>query len=339
MPQPRKSDAVSWDSAADGDVQPIGLPHVSVTEQGPAWANPFAPLDLGALGLGGAKAPLPAPAQAPVEAPEVTGMQAAKGGNAGTSGGGGGGGTSNLAVLTSYTTGQNNGVPDTAEYNVEIVFKGGLWTTALQDAFKVAADKIASWIIGDVPSAMVVIDGVKTKVDDIRINAELQDIDGLYGILGMAGPTAQRADSALPAAARMLFDIADASSLLADGYWDEVVLHEMLHSVGFGCIWDAKGLVQQVSATEAWYTGANGNAAYRAALAAAGTPDPAARIAVETDGGPGTALSHWDEATFGTELMTGWLNTGPGVEDPLTTMSIASLADLGYKIASQYMFA
>ena len=30
---------------------------------------------------------------------------------------------------------------------------------------------------------------------------------------------------------------------------------------------------------------------------------------VEQDGGSGTAGSHWDEETFGNELMTGYVNT------------------------------
>ena len=33
-------------------------------------------------------------------------------------------------------------------------------------------------------------------------------------------------------------------------------------------------------------------------------------IPVEADGGPGTAYGHWDEATFGNELMTGYINGG-----------------------------
>ena len=33
-------------------------------------------------------------------------------------------------------------------------------------------------------------------------------------------------------------------------------------------------------------------------------------IAVEQDGGSGTAGSHWDEETFNNELMTGYINDG-----------------------------
>jgi len=237
-----------------------------------------------------------------------------------------------VSVMTSYTSGSAS-VIDSKEYNVNIVFKG-TWTADLQAAFVQAANAISSFIIGDVPDTTLIGAGGRMKIDDISITAEVTTIDGVGGILGQAGPTALRSTTYLPATAKMSFDIADANALFTTGWWDEVVQHEMMHSIGFGSIWDRKGLVQQVSTTEAWYTGANGNAAYRATVAGLGPTD---RIAVETDGGAGTALSHWDEATYGHELMTGYLNTD--APDPLTTMSIASLKDLGYVVASQYLFA
>ena len=50
---------------------------------------------------------------------------------------------------------------------------------------------------------------------------------------------------------------------------------------------------------------------------------------MEQDGGSGTAGSHWDEETFGNELMTGYINDGPNY---FTAMSAASFKDLGYVI-------
>ena len=57
-------------------------------------------------------------------------------------------------------------------------------------------------------------------------------------------------------------------------------------------------------------------------------------IAVEQDGGSGTAGSHWDEETFNNELMTGYINDG---ENYFTAMSAASFADLGYQLSSNYL--
>ena len=46
-------------------------------------------------------------------------------------------------------------------------------------------------------------------------------------------------------------------------------------------------------------------------------------------GGPGTRDSHWREAVFGNELMTGFINQGV---NPVSRLTIASLADLGYQV-------
>src|SRR5215203_184686 len=70
-----------------------------------------------------------------------------------------------------------------------------------------------------------------------------QATDGEGGILGQSGPTALRTGTYLPAAAKMQFDIADAQASLTSGEWNDIVLHEMMHSIGFGTIWSYLGLV------------------------------------------------------------------------------------------------
>jgi hypothetical protein len=52
-------------------------------------------------------------------------------------------------------------------------------------------------------------------------------------------------------------------------------------------------------------------------------------VPVENLGGPGTRDAHWRETTFGNELMTGFLNPG---SNPVSRLTIASLADLGYQV-------
>ena len=69
-------------------------------------------------------------------------------------------------------------------YKIEVRFLGGL-TTAQKNAFKTAADRWASVIVGDLPSVRV--DG--EVVDDLLILAQGTAIDGPRGILGQAGPT------------------------------------------------------------------------------------------------------------------------------------------------------
>src|SRR5262249_2338043 len=53
------------------------------------------------------------------------------------------------------------------------------------------------------------------------------------------------------------------------------------------------------------------------------------RVPVENTGGPGTADSHWRETIFRNELMSGFIS-GPG--NPLSRVTGASLADIGYEV-------
>ena len=234
---------------------------------------------------------------------EEAGFDFAKGG----SGSGGGGSTSGSGLPSTYTAGASG------DYNITIQFKG-TWTTDLYSGFTTVADKLCDYIVEDLPNVFY-----KGKlIDDIVITAELKPIDGEGGILGQAGPTAIRTGTYLPALASMQFDSADAAAYLEDELWDDIVLHEMLHSIGFGTIWPYLDVVDRTT-----FVGENATAVY-------GGPIP-----IEQEGGSGTAGSHWDEETFDNELMTGYINASNVVLD----MTWASLADIGYTLRPDYLLA
>lgn len=238
-------------------------------------------------------------------------VAAAKGGGGGGGSGGGGGGTS----FAPYTSGAPGA------YNITIEFKGS-WTQSAYDIFVSSANLLTSIIVGDLPNVTVYgTKGGPKTVDDILITAELGYIDGVGNVLGQAGPTSLRTAGSLPATATMKFDSADVTDM-GPVVFADVVIHEMAHSLGFGSIWSRLGLV-----TNGQFTGTNAVAAYHEL---GGT---ASGIAVEQDYGAGTAGSHWDEATFDNELMTGFINDG---ENYFTKMSAASFADLGYRLSSNY---
>ena len=241
-------------------------------------------------------------------------VAAARGGPGGGGGGGGGGGM----TFANYISGPADAH---SGFNITIEFKGTSWTQALHDIFVTTADRLTNLIIGEIPDVTVTGKGGQKVVDDIYITAEVGSIDGLYGILGQAGPTAVRTSSSLPATATMKFDIVDVNAM-GLSVFSEVVLHEMGHSLGFGSIWDRLGLV-----SNGLYTGQN---ALDEFLAMGGS---GAGIPVEQDGGAGTAGSHWDEETFVNELMTGYIDDG---KNYFTAMSEASFADLGYVIRPDY---
>lgn len=223
--------------------------------------------------------------------------------------------------LTSYTSGGTA----SSSYNVTIEFVG-TWTTELQDSFIDAADYLSTIILADLPD--VIVDGV--MVDDIVITATLEAIDGVGGTLGSAGPRAIRGDGTyLPSTGAMTFDSADAQNQLGLGNWESIVLHEMMHAMGFGTLWSLMGLVSgSVAGGDIRFTGQNAIDTYNSEFPgiAGSDPDSFLGVPVETDGGPGTAGGHWDEVLFDAEIMTGYVDQGSFVSD----MTIAALEDMGY---------
>lgn len=217
-------------------------------------------------------------------------------------------------------------------FRIEVRFVGGL-SPEQQAVFATAADRWAAAVVGDLPSVRVGDD----VVDDVLIEAEGLHLDGPGQVLGRAGPTRLRPASAdqaalLPVTGVMAFDTADLAQLESDGALVDVIVHEMGHVLGIGSIWDLKGLLAGADTADPTFTGAAATAQYRALLAdLAGDFDAAevTAVPVENTGGPGTRASHWREAVFGPELMTGFLNAG---ENPLSRMTVASLADLGYEV-------
>jgi len=231
---------------------------------------------------------------------------------------------SDTGALLGYSSG-SAWVDDSQEFNIDINFTGD-WSEQLQEAFITAADTLSSIITEDIPD---VLNFFGETVDDIVIEASLASIDGIGGVLGQASPTYVRSDSYLPVAASMQFDSADALGYSDSGLWDDIVLHEMLHSLGFGALWETMGLIDTLY-------DAQGNIDYRfngeSANQALGELypefDDALGVKVESDGEEGTVAGHWDEEAYNSELMTGYLNETGNV---LSAVTIASLEDMGYQ--------
>jgi|GEM_PF-4962397 len=221
-------------------------------------------------------------------------------------------------VPSSYTSGDSL-IDDSNEYNININFDGDLWTEELMNVFTSTADFLSSIITSDIAS-----DGF----DDLSITATLSNIDGEGGVLGQAGLTSVWSDTGLAAGATMEFDIVDIDSYQSANTLEDIVLHEMLHAVGFGTLWEEKDLIETTiddngtrtrrdDTYESFFTGE-----------AATLYNEGINPIVETDGGVGTELAHWDEETYSTELMSGYVND----ENNLSMMTLGSLEDLGYEI-------
>ena len=158
-------------------------------------------------------------------------------------------------------------------------------------------------------------------IDDLMIDARDTDLGGVGGLLGRAGAFGNRTYGGLPYWGIMEFDTADLQQLYDDGELNAVILHEMGHVLGIGGPWITGGLLTDLL-TDPRYTGAAGNAVWQE-LGGTG------RVPVESGGGIGTQWVHWRESTFRNELMTGYLSSPP---NPLSRLTIAALADIGYGV-------
>lgn len=225
------------------------------------------------------------------------------------------GGTAVRSGTPTVTSGQ------TSQFQITLRYVDNSLTASQKAVFSQAAQRWSQIIIGDIPDGYV--SGIG-NIDDVAINVKAPTIDGNYGILGQAGPTDLRSGSYLPLAGVIEFDKADMARMESDGSLYAVALHEMGHVLGFGTIWDMKGLISGAGGSNPRFTGAKATAQYQIAFNSSETSVP-----VENSGGEGTRDAHWRESTFNNELMTGYISTG---NNPLSRVTAASMADLGYKV-------
>jgi hypothetical protein len=236
--------------------------------------------------------------------------------------------------------------PDTT-YHIEIRYYGPEAGPQTRAAFETARLRIEAMITADLPATKVnnvnltdnntcgVPVTVNETVDDLVIYVTAKSIDGSGRVQASSGPCLVRSNGKLPVIGKMEMDADDLTSLGNSGRLNAVVLHEMLHVVGFGTIWD------QVS--PARLSGAGGDdPRFTGPLAAQGcssvggsaicaTGVPVENCVGVNQCGTGTRDSHWREATFRTELMTGFIEN-VNVAMPLSVITIQSFGDLGYTV-------
>jgi hypothetical protein len=237
----------------------------------------------------------------------------------------------------------------TTAFNAEVRFFGPTPSPDAMGAFNNAAARARAMIVGDIPDIDFTnanggagqdlsgcgISGVilHEVVDDVLVYATVVSIDGPGKILASAGPCLVRTGSRQAVIGVMRFDADDIAGLVTTGRLNDVVFHEMMHVFGFGTIWTNQTRVGGILLTGA----GTDNPRYigplaLAACSAAGGIGTACTSGVAVEGlpfGAGTADSHWKEATFDSEIMTGFVES-VGVTIPLSVMTIQSFADEGY---------
>lgn len=215
---------------------------------------------------------------------------------------------------------------------------GAPFPASVAAALDYAVDRLHGSIVGDVADLPVLnfdmsrcgVQGVSLNetVDDLLIFATVTPIDGVGKVLASAGPCILRTQSRFPVIGIVRFDSDDVAELASNGRLPAVVLHEMLHVIGIGTLWRARDLLIGIGSTDPRFTGLLAGTQCLSAGGLAQCSD--GRVPVENIGGTGTAEVHWREATFDSELMTGFVESTPDM--PFSSMSVASLEDLGYVV-------
>ncbi len=265
------------------------------------------------------------------------------------------GASAGAATLSAAVTGTGltqgfSGTAANAAYNIEIRFIGATPNATVQAAFTAAEAFWEQLIYGDQTDIAVSNSDfcqlgvpLTETIDDIIILARIDSIDGPGQVLGQAGPCSIRNSNALTVYGRMVFDSADIGGLGAS--LNAVILHEMGHVLGFASgIWNFTPLAcaQNVSSPglDSYFNciqaGATNDA--RAIFDSIGGTSYTGGLKVPLENcvagvpascGAGTLYSHWREATFFNELMTGYLNAG---SNPLSVLTVAAFGDIGYQV-------
>lgn len=239
------------------------------------------------------------------------------------------------------------GPPGTG-YNISIAYVAAP-TAAQHQAVVNAVTRWQQVITADLSNWLITNDAtpctpafVNEAIDDVLIQVDFREIDGVGNILGQAGPCFIRPQSqnALTIAGLLRLDAADLANMEANGTIGDVILHEIGHVLGFGTLWtqppNALRIFPKTDSVTYTGTGATGAFLTSGGDSFSGPPVPLENCR-NTMGdsipqcGDGTSDSHWRESVFGRELMTGYISA-PGTSNPLSLITIQSFADLGYTV-------
>lgn len=213
-------------------------------------------------------------------------------------------------ILDAFTdSSTNTSTPDTPDtsFTIELVYPSDLPDSLIHSAHK-AKERLETVITASLPNV--------GDIDDLLVHITVVDsIEG--GFVGWGEPTAIRPISGLPYEG----EIHIAASFIDNPLLDKLVLHELVHVMGFGTIstWKA---YRKFNFWHGWYyTG-------RQALDVLEQLNPSfgslRGFLLSSDGG------HWRRTGLGDELMIdGWWYP---YRAPLTAITLASLEDIGYQI-------
>lgn len=219
-------------------------------------------------------------------------------------------------------------------FDIRVRFVDGL----SDDRERIVRDAVARWeaaVTGDLPHHFPTGDQAdacdtgEKGIDDLLVVVRVEDIDGSGGTLARAGPCLARTDASgnftTPISGIVELDRSD----LGNSQLETIVVHEVGHvlGIGIGALEGWGSNRNLADSRDPYFGGSHADSAFREELD--GQAYLSDGVPLENIGGAGTAGGHWRELNFETELMTGFLN--PGVDNPLSVVSLAALEDIGFE--------
>lgn len=170
----------------------------------------------------------------------------------------------------------------------------------------------------------------KRGVDDLAIVVRVSRIDGPEGTLAQAGPCLARPDASgnFTTSISGIVTIDEADRDNPD--LETIIVHEVGHALGIG-IEPLNGWGSNVSGLDSrnpTFSGSNAVNAFQNDMD--GEAYLSGGVPLANTGSQGTFGGHWRELNFDAELMTGIIDSG--VDMPMSRLTVASLADIGYTV-------
>ena len=177
---------------------------------------------------------------------------------------------------------------------------------------------------------------VTDTVDDLRVYDRVTEIDATGGTLAAASVCYRRDASTLTVIGKVILDAHDMAARSASDV-ESIILHEIGHTLGIGTLWHHHDLLKKPAldpddedvgpVPDTYFSGALATAAFDAA---AGMDHEDNKVPVHNTGGEGSADGYWRESALDNELTSPYFRSGQ--TEPLSAITVQSLADMGYVV-------
>ena len=252
-----------------------------------------------------------------------------------------------LADTSSYYLIDHKIKPGDRKFNIDLVFADeNFYTVKQKQTFKEAAQRWEEIILGDLPNVTFSKSGsradtiesigltvaITDEVDDIRIFVtSIASQDSFWGI-GGAGRI--RWQNKLPIWGYLALNETKIDDVERSDSFFTLAVHEIGHCLGFGSLWneDKFDLIRLPSednpGSDSHFIGSQAIQAFNR-LGGLGYRGHKVPLENSLNVGSDSRDSHWRESVFGNEIMD---PRSAGGHEPISGITIAALADMGYEV-------